>query len=190
MDHKIKTMKPAAKALMKKARPTKATKATKAAKITKTTKTTNQRDNATRPRTDMVLAMNDPYMQEIIDGTKTYEFRKYNMAGVKRIWFYRTSPHSAITHVCEVDEAANRNPGDAPLPEDGVGNKEYNDRHADWDGYDYAYRIRSVHEIDNGGITWAMMRDVHGFEIAPRGRVMLPQSIATQYEWAAQTKIR
>ncbi|KAF9776287.1 hypothetical protein IL306_005565 [Fusarium sp. DS 682] len=36
-------------------------------------------------RTDMILAMNDPYMQQIIDGTKTYEFRKYNMAGIQRI---------------------------------------------------------------------------------------------------------
>ncbi|WVO18185.1 hypothetical protein L204_105889 [Cryptococcus depauperatus] len=97
-------------------------------------------------RTDMILAMNDPYMQQIIDGTKTYEFRKYNMVGIKRIWFYRTAPHSAVTHVCEVEPAVTRNPGDEPLPVDGLGNKEFNNRHADWVSYDFAYRINSVYE--------------------------------------------
>ncbi|KAK1841689.1 hypothetical protein CCHR01_15675 [Colletotrichum chrysophilum] len=127
--------------------------------------------------------MQDPYMQQIIDGDKTYEFRKYNMEGIKRIWFYRTAPHSAITHVCEVSPAKTRNPGDQPIPENGLGNKEFNDRSPDWDGYDFAYRI-------NSGIKWPQMRDEHGMKIYPRGRVRLPVSIAEQYPWRQQTKIR
>lgn len=195
MAPKIKNAKTAAMALKKAAKPTKTTKPPKTSKIAKPSKITRPSkisrtsETPAPPRTDMALAMNDPHMQEIIDGTKTYEFRKYNMAGVKRIWFYRTTPYSAITHVCEVDAAATRNPGDAPIPEDGLGNKEYNKRHDDWDGYDYAYRIKSVREIDGGGITLAMMKD-NGFKAAPRGRVVLPQSISAQYNWVAQTKIR
>ncbi|CAG7564356.1 unnamed protein product [Fusarium equiseti] len=73
-------------------------------------------------RPDMVLAMNDPYMQQIVDGVKNYEFRKYIMAGIQRIWFYRTAPHSAVTHICPVNQAVTRE--DGPLPEDGLGNKE------------------------------------------------------------------
>ncbi|RSM02813.1 hypothetical protein CDV31_010772 [Fusarium ambrosium] len=144
-------------------------------------------------RSDMILAMNDPYMQQIIDGTKTYEFRKYNMAGIKRIWFYRTAPHSAITHICPVDEAATRNPSDEALPENGLGNREYNERHADYEGYDYAYRIKEVYEISaegGRGITWAMMRDEHGMKIAPRGRVTVPVSMVAQYPLESQRKIR
>src|SRR5688500_11206070 len=83
----------------------------------------------TRPtalRTDVILAMNDPYMQQIIDGTKTFEFRKYNMPGVRRIWFYRTALHSAITHVCQVEPAVNRRRDHTDLPENGLGNREYN----------------------------------------------------------------
>ncbi|UPL00047.1 hypothetical protein LCI18_010981 [Fusarium solani-melongenae] len=144
-------------------------------------------------RTDMILAMNDPYMQQIIDGTKTYEFRKYNMAGVRRIWFYRAAPHSAITHICPVDETVTRNQGDEPLPEDGLGNREYNEKHSDYEGYDYAYRIKEVYEINaegDKGITWATMRDEHGIKIAPRGRATVPVSMVAQYPLENQRKIR
>lgn len=141
----------------------------------------------------MILAMNNPYMQQILDGTKTYEFRKYNMVGIKRIWFYRTAPHSAITHICPVDEAVTRNPGDEPLPENGLGNKEYNEKHVDYEGYDYAYRIKEVYEINaegGGGITWALMKDRHGMKMAPRGRVTAPASLVAQYPLENQRKIR
>ncbi|KAF6819733.1 hypothetical protein CSOJ01_01140 [Colletotrichum sojae] len=136
--------------------------------------------------------MRDPYMQQIIDGTKNYEFRKYNMSGVERIWFYRSSPHSAMTHVCEVSPAATRNPGDAPLPEDGLGNKEFNERDPEWDGYDFAYRVNSVYEIDapgGKGITLAQMKSEFGMKCAPQSRCRLPRSISDQYKWDEQTKI-
>ncbi|KAI3609846.1 kinesin domain-containing protein [Moniliophthora roreri] len=44
-------------------------------------------------------------------------------------------------YICEIDPARTRYLGDEPLPEDGLGNAEYN---ADWDRYDYASRIRNV----------------------------------------------
>jgi predicted transcriptional regulator len=143
-------------------------------------------------RSDMILAMNDPYMQQIIDGTKTYEFRKYNMAGIQRIWFYRTAPHSAITHICRVNQAVTRNNGDEPLTEDGLGNKEYNEKDPDYEGYDYAYRINEVYEINaegGNGITWAMMKDEHGMKIPPRGRVTVPESMIAKYHLKDQKKI-
>jgi len=125
----------------------------------------------------MILAMNDPYMQQIIDGIKNYEFRKYKMAGIQRIWFYRTAPHSAITHICPVNEAVTRQ--DGPLPEDGLGNKEYNEEHPDYEGWDYAYRINEVYEI-NSAITLEMMKNEHGMKSAPRGRVTVPDSLKAQ----------
>lgn len=146
---------------------------------------------AASAKADMILGINDPYMQQIIDGTKTFEFRKYDMAGVQRIWFYRTAPHSAITHVCEVDPAVKRGEGSTRIPEDGLGNKEYNQNDPDWDGYDFAYRIGSVYAVNPpGGIPWADMRDKHGMKSPPRGRVSLPQSIQDDFPWDTQTKIR
>ena len=43
--------------------------------------------------------------------------------------------------------AVGRNRGDPKLPEDGLGNKEYNIFHSDWDGHDFACRVRSVFKI-------------------------------------------
>ncbi|KAF5689881.1 hypothetical protein FDENT_4195 [Fusarium denticulatum] len=100
--------------------------------------------------------------------------------------------HSAITHICPVNEAVTRNSGDAPLPEDGLGNKEYNDKDADYEGYDFAYQINAVYEIQaegGRGITWAMMRDEHGMKIAPRGRVRVLESMIEQYRLEDQKKV-
>lgn len=140
--------------------------------------------------TDVILPMQDPYMAQIIEGSKNYEFRKYRLKDeVKRIWFYRAAPHSSITHVCEALPARTRQPGEAPLDEDGLGNAEFNSRHSDWDGYDYAYRIVTVYELWHP-ISLNEMKGKHGFKLAPRGRVYLPQSISDSIEWKQQKQVR
>ncbi|KAK8052274.1 hypothetical protein PG993_003659 [Apiospora rasikravindrae] len=142
--------------------------------------------NTTRIMTDAVLPMRGPYMDQIINGTKNYEFRKYCLkAGVQRIWFYRSAPHSAITHVCEILPARTRNPGDAPLLENGLGNTEYNNRDPEWDGYDYAYKITSVYELRQA-IPLADMKREYGFKSAPQGLVYLPQLLGEQVDWREQ----
>ncbi|KAJ5562866.1 hypothetical protein N7461_001627 [Penicillium sp. DV-2018c] len=136
---------------------------------------------------DVILPMRDPYMSQIINGEKDYEFRKYRLKpSVKRIWFYRTAPHSSITHVCETLPARTRNPGDAPLETDGLGNIEFNDRHKDWDGYDFAYKMVTVVELRRQ-ITLEEMKEKHGFKMAPRGLVYLPKSISDIVELGEQT---
>ena len=136
--------------------------------------------------TDVILPMQDPYMQQIINGTKNYEFRKYCLKhSVRRIWFYRTAPHSAITHVCEILPAQTRNPGDPPLEESGLGNVEFNSRHTDWNGYDYAYKILSVYELRKP-VRLAEMRAVYGFKSAPRSLVYMPQPMGMRITWHEQ----
>ncbi|KAK3368693.1 hypothetical protein B0H63DRAFT_529054 [Podospora didyma] len=96
----------------------------------------------------IILPMRDPYMAQIFHVTRIYEFRRYRLKpSVRRIWFYRTAPHSSITHICEILPAATRNPGDPLLEEDGLGNAEYSARHPEWDGYDFAYKMLSAWEL-------------------------------------------
>ncbi|KAJ5833297.1 hypothetical protein N7474_001608 [Penicillium riverlandense] len=140
--------------------------------------------------TDVILAMQDPYMTQIIDGVKNYEFRKYRInASVQRIWFYRTAPHSSITHICEILPAATRNPGDALLAEDGLGNVEFNTRDPEWDGYEFAYKIVSVYELCEP-VSLQDMKGRYGFKAAPRGLVYLPESIRGSVDWKMQKLVR
>ncbi|KAK0649277.1 PUA-like domain-containing protein [Cercophora newfieldiana] len=135
--------------------------------------------------TDVILPMQDPYMDHIVNGTKNYEFRKYRMKpSVKRIWFYRTAPHSAITHISDILPARTRDP-QHPLQEDGLGNAEFNNRHKDWRGYDFAYRILSVYELRKP-IPLAEMKSRHGIKIPPRGLVYLPETISKSVVWWKQ----
>lgn len=134
-------------------------------------------------RTDVILAMQDPWMKHIVDGTKNHEFRKYLLKpSVKRIWFYRTAPHSKIQYVCEIAPAKTRNEGDEPLKDDGMGNREWNEHHKDYEGWDYAYRILDVRKLDRA-VTLKMMKYVHGMKAAPQGMVYTPQSMLDYEDW-------
>jgi hypothetical protein len=136
--------------------------------------------------TDAILPMTDDYMQQIVRREKTYEFRRYRIAAsVRRIWFYLNAPRSAIAYVCDIDPARTRNPGDAPLPEDGLGNSEFNARHRDWDKYDFAYRVRSVRQLCIP-ITLAGMKERYGIKGAPRGLVYVPPSMFEDVRLDAQ----
>lgn len=140
--------------------------------------------------TDAILAMQDPYMTQIVDGVKNYEFRKYRIShSVQRIWFCRTAPYSSITHICEILPAATRNPGDAPLPEDGLGNVDFNNRDPNWDGYDFAYKIVSVYELREP-LSLQAMKGRYGFKAAPRELVYLPESIRASFDWKMQKLVR
>lgn len=140
-------------------------------------------------RTDIVLPMNQPYMGQIVSGLKTFEFRKYRIPqNIKRVWFYVTAPESRISHICEIDVPRTRNAGDAPLPLIGLGNKEYNDRHPDWNGYDYAYEIKSVYELAVP-LELKVMKEKYGWKGAPRGLVYVSPELAKTFPLEEQIKV-
>lgn len=140
--------------------------------------------------TDAILAMQEPYMQQIVTGEKTYEFRKYCLKhSIRRIWFYRTAPFSSIEYICEILPARTRNVGDPALDEVRLGNKEFNTRHKDWEGYDFAYKILSVHKLDKP-VTLDHLKTIHGIGSAPRGLVYVPQSLKEHVNWQEQRKLR
>jgi predicted transcriptional regulator len=139
---------------------------------------------------DVILPMQDPYMIQIVDGRKNYEYRKYRLRlSVKRIWLYRTAPHSSIMHVCETLSAQTRNSGNLPLDKNGLGNCESNTRHKDWDGYDFAYRMVTVRELRQP-ITLKEMKEKHDSRITPRGLVYLPKSMNDSVDLKEQKLVR
>ena len=140
-------------------------------------KKTRQVSTPRPERHDALLAMCEPYMQQIVDGTKSYEFRRYRLnTSIERIWFYRVAPHSSVEYICEIEPARTREKGDEPLEENGLGNWEYNTGHEDWEGYDYAYKIKSVYQLHEP-ITLQTLQVKYDFKSAPRGWKYTPKSL-------------
>jgi hypothetical protein len=107
-------------------------------------------------RTDLILPITNEYMQQITSGNKNYDFRRVYIAfSVCRVWFYLTAPHSEIGYISEISPAGTRHhPGDQPLVEDGLGNRQFNQGGATRDGVNYAYRLRSVYKLKRSSRTW------------------------------------
>ncbi|KAK5659351.1 hypothetical protein OQA88_1444 [Cercophora sp. LCS_1] len=125
--------------------------------------------------TDVILPTQDPYMEQVIAGTKNYEFRKYR-------------PKPTAKRIYETLPARTRNKGDPPLAEDGLGNAELNSRHKDWAGRDFAYKILSVYELWEP-IPLAVMKSDYGFKGPPRGMVYLPDRMAERVVWRKQRAV-
>jgi predicted transcriptional regulator len=133
--------------------------------------------------------LQEDYMQQIVRGEKNYQFRRYLIASsVKRVWLYLNAPFSHIGYICGIDPARTRNVGDSPLTEDGLGNKEFNERHRDWDGYDFAYRIRSVYKL-RSPIGLQEFKSHYGAKGAPRGLVYVPENVLKDVIWSDQDRL-
>ena len=131
--------------------------------------------------TDVVLPMNQPYMNQIVSGDKSHEFRKYKLSPqIKRVWFYITSPECQISYICGINPAKTLTSKDDPLPLNGLGNKEFNGRHPDWEGYGFAYEIKSVYKLREP-LTLTVLKEKYGWKAAPRGMVYVPPNYDERY---------
>ncbi|EGN98951.1 hypothetical protein SERLA73DRAFT_160549 [Serpula lacrymans var. lacrymans S7.3] len=146
-------------------------------------------NSKTPVREDAILPMKNDAMQLILQGVKNYEFRSYLIAHtVHRVWFYLNAPLSHLAYICEIDPARTRKGGDPPLPEDGVGNKEFNEGSADWARIGYAYRIRSLYKLRHP-IHLRDLKARYGLKGAPRSLVYAPPKILADVAWNDQERI-
>jgi len=98
---------------------------------------------------NIIISMYSTSMNQIVSGVKNYEFRKYCLnPEVKRMWFYEPKPLSRILYVMEIGEIKCRKDGDR-LEENGLGNKEFNEFHKDWDNCDWAYSVKKLYKLRN-----------------------------------------
>jgi len=151
---------------------------------------TTHTQRAKLEKTDAILPMRQPYMNQIVSGIKDHEFRRYRLSPtIKRVWFYVTAPESRISHICEISEAKTREERDEPLLETGRGNKEFNERHPDWEGSDFAYEVKRVWELRKK-LTLKELKGEYGFKAAPRGLVYVASQMLRDVKVEEQIKIR
>jgi predicted transcriptional regulator len=128
--------------------------------------------------------MRDPYIHQITTGQKSHEFRKCLLPRtIQRIWFYCTAPHSGIEYICAIAPAQTRGGPNDVLPEEsGLGNKEFNEYHEEWTGYDYAFKILSVHQLAEP-LPLSELKGRFGTKAAPQGMVYTPRTILEGVDW-------
>ena len=148
------------------------------------------RRRSRKSSTDVVLPMNQPYMDQLVSGDKTHEFRKYKLSNeIERVWFYITSPESRISYICGINPARTRDSQDPPLPLNGLGNKEFTEQHPGWEGYGFAYEITSVYKLRQP-LTLAMLKDKYGWKAPPRGMVYVTPGLMKDVTLEDQIKIQ
>lgn len=133
-----------------------------------------------------------PYMSQILTGAKTHEFRRYPLPdGMLRVWFYISSPTSALQYICEVTALPKRGSiGWTPLPPSANGeNQRYNERDASMEGFDWAYEIGNVYELREV-IGIRKLHTAFGFSNAPRWWMYVPVSLSSAVVWNEQRLVR
>ncbi|KAK4672206.1 hypothetical protein QC763_101093 [Podospora pseudopauciseta] len=133
--------------------------------------------------------MREPYMTQILEETKRYEFRKYRMADtVNRAWFYRVTPISAIAHVGDIAPPVTRR-GDSVTVRK---HKSENERLVldipAWKWGQYADENLTVYELETP-ITLHKLKEKYGFAGPPGGMVYLPDMIKQDVDWENQKKV-
>lgn len=124
-------------------------------------------------------------MQQMIDGEKTNEFRKWRLPStVERIWFYSVAPRSKIEHVCEIEPAITW----GEVLADPV-SEEIKDSYVDINPSEVAYKILSVYQLQEPVTLVAMKKD-HGIGGAPQRMAYAPGSLIELVPWQKQTRLK
>lgn len=125
-------------------------------------------------REDIIISIYTTSMNQIVSGVKNHEFRKYSLdPNVKRIWFYETEPLSRIRYVIEIGEMKCRKNGDR-LEENGLGNKEFNEYHKDWENYDWGYSVKKLYKLSE-----PIKLEDHGLN-PPKRYIYTPETIISK----------
>lgn len=128
-----------------------------------------------------------PYMDEILSGRKTYEFRRYALKRAERVWIYVSAPASALKYVCEIEAMPKRGDSDwEPLPPSpNEENQKFNSFDPTFVGFDYAYKILTVYELHTA-IPLQKLKSDYDIKAAPQGWRYLPESIKKAVNWKEQ----
>ncbi|KAG8676483.1 hypothetical protein FPOAC2_02578 [Fusarium poae] len=123
-----------------------------------------------RSSTDVLLAIKQQHLANIISREKNHEYRKYRLKdGVSRLWLYETGDgggSSSITHIAIIPPNTRHEPGSVPTEPPGIGNEDFN---AGRKESKYGYPILELYELMNP-VTLDEMKTRWGMGGAPMGR--------------------
>lgn len=98
-------------------------------------------------KSDIIISFDEQWMSYIVNKEKNYEFRKWKTdSETRRMWIYINKPTAQLKYIIEIDQ-----PVVYPnqISEDGLGNKEFNQAADDYKGYNFAYRIKHLYELNS-----------------------------------------
>ncbi|KAI1764946.1 hypothetical protein GGR53DRAFT_491609 [Hypoxylon sp. FL1150] len=122
------------------------------------------------PHSDILLSLHPEPLEQILNQTKTHEFRSWRMPpSVRRVWIYGTKPIQELKYAVILGEA--KRPGEIP-DEGGIGNVEFNQGN----GAEYAYEIVQVYELNNP-VSLAEMKQKGWCRSAPQKFAWLPPAV-------------
>lgn len=122
-------------------------------------------------RSDVILSIHSDHVKEIINGTKTHEFRNYKIPQtVARIWIYIARPVCQLKYMATLGQV--KLPGEISPEDLGIGNKDFNEGK----GSKFAYELKQVYQLNNP-VSLAQMRENGWVEEAPVRYVYVPPAV-------------
>ncbi|KAI9854266.1 MAG: hypothetical protein M1813_001306 [Trichoglossum hirsutum] len=123
-------------------------------------------------RTDVILSIKPEFAELIAQRAKNYEYRKYKLAGVERIWLYETAPTSKLTLVMTTTHP--KVPGEVQDPS-GVGNDDFDEGKK---VSKFGYPVLHLHKLKEPISIGDMKR--YGLS-APQGYVYAPTQLVEDF---------
>ncbi|KAK3941477.1 hypothetical protein QBC46DRAFT_431357 [Diplogelasinospora grovesii] len=125
-------------------------------------------------RSDILISIHPEPVEEIVNGSKTYEFRNYKFPiQVSRCWIYVTRPVAEVKYMATLGPA--KQPGEID-DDGGAGNAEFNSEQS---GYKFAHELVQVYQLNNP-VPLAEMKENGLGDSAPQKYRYLPPAIVGQ----------
>jgi len=142
-------------------------------------KTKLKKPNPPSVKTDIVISIRTPHMDNIVSRVKDHEFRKYNISSnIERMWFYSTVPDQSLRYIAVISNS--KQPGEVK-DEEGLGNSDFNQGLKE---SKFAYEILHLYKLHTP-LTAPELKEK--YKISPPQRfAYLPGALADAVVWDEQ----
>lgn len=122
-------------------------------------------------RSDVIITISAEDVKQIIEGTKTHEFRDFRLAGnVARLWIYIPQPLQELKYMATISEF--KLPGDIAASDPGIGNTDFNEGKST----KYGYELKQVYQLNNP-VSLERMMENGWVEQAPEKYEYVPPAV-------------